>query len=345
MPTRRQFLLRSLAALATGSAIARAPRATAATKPPRLQPGAGVGLFSPAGATFDPQEVAIVSDAVRALGLVPRLAPHALDRYGYLAGTDRDRAADINQLFADPNIALLLPIRGDWGSARVLPHLDYDAIRQNPKLLVGFSDLTALLLGIHARTGLVCFHGPNGYSSWREPQTASFRQVLFAGERATYANQIPAGDRDRLMQTEFRVRTITPGTARGPLFGGNLTVLASLVGTPYLPDMRGAILFVEEIGEAIYRVDRMLTQLAQAGLLAQLAGFVFGQCVNCGPGGGYGSLTLAQVLRDRLAPLGIPAYFNAELGHLENIATLPLGTTVELDATRGQIAMLEAAVI
>jgi len=119
-------------------------------------------------------------------------------------------------------------------------------------IVVGFSDLTALLLGIHARTGLVCFHGPNGYSSWREAQTASFRQVLFDGDRVTYANQRPTGDRDRLMQTEFRVQTIAPGTARGPLYGGNLTVLTSLVGTPYLPDLRGAILFVEEIGEAWY---------------------------------------------------------------------------------------------
>ncbi|WP_040654825.1 S66 peptidase family protein [Rubidibacter lacunae] len=349
-PTRRQFLIRSLAAAVAAAAVARPAVARqsasdrAVVKPQRLQPGAGVGLFSPAGATYDPTDIEIVSDAVRALGLVPYRATHLLDRYGYLAGRDRDRAADINQLFADPKIDLLLPIRGDWGCARLLPYLDYDSIRQNPKIVVGFSDLTALLLGIYAQAGLACFHGPNGFSSWREAQTASFRSVLFAGDRAPLANERPSEDGDRLMQVKFRVQTVTSGIARGRLIGGNLSVLSSLIGSPYFPDPRGAILFVEDIGEPIYRIDRMLTQLSLAGILEQLSGFVFGQCVNCGPSGGYGSLTLLEVVRDRIASLGIPAYCNAPIGHLENIVTLPIGTEVEIDSDRGRLVMLEAAV-
>lgn len=347
LPTRRQ-LLASLGALsATLPFIAQKPgRAATPTvvKPPRLRSGDTVGIISPAGATFNQPDVDIVVDAVRGLGLVPRLAPHVLDQYGYLAGKDRDRAADVNQFFADPTIAALLPIRGDWGSARILPYLDYDLIRQHPKIIVGFSDLTALLLGITAQTGLVTFHGPNGLTAWRPDQTEPFRQVLFEGEAMSFENPVAAEDRDRLMQTRFRVQTITPGQARGKLYGGNLSVISGIVGSPYLPDMTGGILFLEDVGESIYRIDRMLTQLKLAGVLDQLAGFVFGQCTNCGPSGGYGALTLEQVLTDHIAPLGIPAWWNAAIGHVEPILTLPLGTDVMMDAAAGRITMLAAAI-
>lgn len=313
-------------------------------KPPRLRSGDRVGIVSPAGATFRPEDLDIVMDAVRGLGLVPQPAPHVLDRYGYLAGRDRDRAADVNQFFADDDIAALLPIRGDWGSARILPYLDYEMIRQNPKIIVGFSDLTALLLGITAKTGLVTFHGPNGLTSWKPDQTAAFRQVLFEGQSVTFENTLAAEDSDRLMQTRFRVHTITAGRARGKLYGGNLSVLSAIVGSPYLPDFTNAILFLEDVGESIYRIDRMLTQLKLAGILDQLSGFVFGQCTNCGPAGGYSTLTLEEVLQDHIAPLGIPAWSNAVIGHVEPIQTLPLGLNVEIDAQTGKIMMLESAI-
>jgi muramoyltetrapeptide carboxypeptidase len=313
-------------------------------KPPRLRPGDTVGIISPAGATFNTTDLDIVMDAVSGLGLIPRPAPHVLAQYGYLAGQDRDRAADVNQFFGDPTISALLPIRGDWGCARILPYLDYDLIRRNPKIITGFSDLTALLLGITAQTGLVTFHGPNGLTAWRPDQTEPFRQVLFDGQALTFENPIAGEDRDRLMQTRFRVQTITPGQARGKLYGGNLSVISGIVGSPYVPDLTGAILFLEDVGESVYRIDRMLTQLKLAGVLDQLAGFVFGQCTNCGPSGGYGALTLEQVLTDHIAPLGIPAWWNAAIGHVEPILTLPLGIEVTMDATAGRIVMEEAAI-
>ena len=346
-PTRRQLLagLGALSATLTWGARSPVQAATLPViKPPRLRPGDTVGIISPAGATFNTTDLDIVMDAVRGLGLVPRTAPHVLAQYGYLAGRDRDRAADVNQFFADPDIAALLPIRGDWGSARILPYLDYDLIRQNPKIITGFSDLTALLLGITAQTGLVTFHGPNGLTAWRPDQVAPFRQVLFEGQAVTIENPVAAEDRDRLMQTRFRVQTITPGQARGRLYGGNLSVLSGIVGSPYVPDLSGAILFLEDVGESVYRIDRMLTQLKLAGVLDQLAGFVFGQCTNCGPSGGYGGLTLEQVLTDHIAPLGIPAWWNAAIGHVEPILTLPLGIEVEIDATAGRIVMREGAI-
>jgi len=313
-------------------------------KPPRLREGDRIGIISPASATFLQEQVDIVVDAVRGLGLEPQLAPHVQARYGSLAGTDEQRAEDINQFFADPNVAALLPIQGGWGSARILPYLDYDGIRANPKIIVGFSDITSLLLGIHAQTGLVTFHGPNGLTAWRPDQTEPFRQVLFAGESMTFRNQQAGEDRDRLMNTRFRIQTITPGRAEGRLFGGNLTVLSGIVGSPYMPNLDGAILFLEDVGEEIYRVDRLMTHLRLAGVFDSLAGFIFGQCVRCNPSAGYGSLTLEEVVWSHIEPLGIPAWYGAMIGHIEPMLTLPLGVNVAIDATQGTIAMLESAV-
>ena len=343
MLTRRQFLLTTAAA--TTIVLSSTSRSTATLiKPRRLEAGAGVGLISPASATFVEEDLEIVVEAMQALGLVPHLAPHLLDRYGYLAGKDADRAADINQFFADPAIAALVPIQGGWGCSRVLPYLDYDLIRQNPKILVGFSDITALLLGVHAQTGLVTFHGPNGLSSWRTEQVESFRQVLFAGESVTFVNPSDPDDADRLMPVNNRIRTITPGRATGKLLGGNLSVLSAIIGSVYEPDWQGTILFVEDIGESIYRIDRLLTHLKLAGVLKQLAGFVFGQCIDCSPNAEYGSLTLEEVLTDHIGPLNVPAWSGAYIGHLEIIWTVPLGVEVAIDASIGQIQMLESAV-
>ena len=314
-------------------------------KPARLKPGAVVGIISPASATFINEELDIVLDAVRGLGLVPKLAPHVRDRYGYLAGSDRDRAADINQFFQDPQVAALLPIRGGWGCSRILPYLDYEVIRQNPKIIIGFSDITSLILGINARTQLVTFHGPHGLTSWRTNQTEYFRRVLFAGESVTIANPKDGDDSDRLMQVKNRIQTITPGIAKGKLIGGNLSVLSGIVGSPYLPNMTGAILFLEDTGENIYRLDRLMTHLKIAGVFDKLAGFIFGQCPGCTPDADYGSLTLEEVVWDRIQPLKIPAFYGAAIGHVENIVTLPIGLEVEIDAKAGSIKMLESAVV
>jgi muramoyltetrapeptide carboxypeptidase len=344
---RRRNLLAALGLAATSIAVS--PRASVAQsssviKPSRLRPGDTVGILSPAGATFHQDQIDLVVDAVKGLGFVPKLAPHATERYGYLAGPDEVRAADVNALFADPSIAALMPIHGGWGSARILPYLDYDTIRANPKVLVGFSDITALLLGIHSQTGLITFHGPHGITSWREGQVDPLRRVVINGEALTYTNPLLGEDQDRLMRVRGRVQTITPGQASGTLIGGNLSVIAGIVGSPYMPNTEGAILFLEDIGEAPYRVDRMLTQLKLAGILDNLAGFIFGQCTNCGPGETYGSLTLEQILEDHIKPLGIPAWSGAWIGHVEPIWTLPIGGGVTVDAGTGAIQMDSTAV-
>lgn len=353
MPTsRRRFLARAAAASAlsiAAPAVLAAPSAASdaafpadVIKPPRLQPGQTVGLVAPAGAIYEPDDVVVVEEIVRALGLVPRRGAHLLDRRGYLAGTDEARAADLNDFFADPDVDALLPLRGGWGVARLLPLLDYDVIRAHPKVLVGYSDITALLLAIYARAGVVTFHGPVGISSWNPFSVDHFRRVLFDAEAVRLAN--PAERGRGLTVTDDRVLTIRPGRARGRLAGGNLTVLTALVGTGYLPDWRGHILFLEDVGEDVYRIDRMLTQLRLAGVLDGLAGFVFGKCSSCSAGGGYGSLTLSEVFNDHVCPLGIPAWQGAMIGHISDKFTVPVGVEAEIDAARGTITLLEPAV-
>jgi muramoyltetrapeptide carboxypeptidase len=312
--------------------------------PPRLRPGDTLGLIEPATATDDAFDVTLVEEAVAALGLKSKRGKHVLSRFGYLAGGDRERAVDVNAMYADSDVRAILAIRGGWGCARILPFLDYAVIRANPKLLIGYSDITALHLAVAARGGAITLHAPNGASAWGAQSVTSFKEIAFDGAMPTYSN--PAATEDRLAQRKWRVQTITPGVARGRLLGGNLTVLTALVGTPYFPDFRGAILLLEDVDEAEYRVDRMLTQLALAGILSSVAGVVFGHCTDCkgSSSGVYGGFTISDVLRQHLGALGVPAFQGSFFGHLENQFTLPLGTLAEIDAAAGTIRLLEPAV-
>jgi muramoyltetrapeptide carboxypeptidase len=349
----RRHFLRS-AALA-GAAAAAVPQAgaqaavalppgppPAPVRPPRLAPGATIGLAAPAGAL---RERAHLGQAVRrleALGFRTRVAPHALDRHGYLAGTDADRAADLHSLFEDPGVDAVMALRGGWGSARLLPLLDFDLLGRHPKAFVGYSDVTTLLLALYARTGLVTFHGPVGTSPWGAFTAAAFRRVLCDGARVRVEAEGEGGVPPR---ARTRARTITPGRAEGRLVGGNLTVVAALVGSGYLPDWSGHVLFLEDTNESTYQVDRLLTQLRLAGLLGGVAAVVFGTCTGCRPSGEGRVLALDDVLADHLRPLGIPAWSGAMIGHADELYTLPLGVSVGTDAERGTLEMLEPAVI
>ena len=246
-------------------------------------------------------------------------------------------------MFADDDVRAIFAVRGGWGCQRLLPHLDFTAIRANPKLLVGSSDITALHLAIAARAGFPTVHGPNLAHSWPASTWQAFRALTFDAATPTYDISGPRGE--RLARRIGRVRTFRPGKARGRLLGGNLSVLSAMVGTPYLPDFAGAILFLEDTNEAEYRIDRMLAQLAQSGLLGEVAGVAFGQCTNCrNPGSPYGNFTVYEVLEHHLAPLGVPAFQGAQIGHIANQACIPVGVQAEIDAATGTIRMLEQAV-
>jgi muramoyltetrapeptide carboxypeptidase len=312
--------------------------------PRRLAAGDTVGIVAPASATFQSVDVAIAKESLQALGLEVKLGSHLLARHGYLAGGDKERAADINRFFGDSSVKAVLPIRGGWGSSRVLPYLDYDLIRRNPKVVAGYSDITALHLAIHARTGLITFHGPNGLGRWDSWSLDYFKRVLFGAEAVTMENPTALSERNALAQTEHRAQTITQGTARGRLLGGNLTVLTAIIGSPYLPSFDGAILFLEDVGEDLYRVDRMFTQLKLAGVLARIGGFVFGTCAECEPGEGFASLTLEEIFADHIAPLAVPAWFGAMIGHQMPQWTVPVGAEAEIDAAKGTIRLIAPAV-
>jgi muramoyltetrapeptide carboxypeptidase len=348
---RRRFLktagLAGVAAGWPGLAESRTTSAGAAkphnpVKPKRLKAGDTVALVSPSGATATRFEVTLVKENMEALGFKVKFGDHLLDRYGYLGGTDEDRAADLTAQFADPKVSGIVAMKGGWGCARMLPHLDYDLIRANPKVFIGYSDITALLLGLYAKTGLVGFHGPIGLDPWNSFTVGWFRRVIMDGEAVVMRNA--ADPTDRLTPREHRVQTIFPGETSGVLLGGCLSIVSTILGTPYVPSWKDAILFVEDVNEEIYRIDRMLTHLKLAGVLDQARGFIFGRCTDCGPGQGYGALTLEQVLDDHIKPLGIPAWYGSMIGHIPMKFTIPVGVPARIDAVEGTIALLEPAV-
>ncbi len=305
---------------------------------PRLRPGDTVGLIEPASFSDGPEQIEAVKATIAGMGLVPKVGRHVGSRHGYLAGTDAERAADIDAMFADETVRAVFAVRGGWGCARLLPHLDWRTIRANPKLLVGSSDVTALHLAFAARAGFASIHAPNAASTWARTSWESLWRLAFAGE----APVLPLARAADTALPGAGLVTLRPGKARGRLIGGNLSVLSALTGTPWLPDCEGAILFLEDVGEAEYRVDRMLSQLALAGILGKAAGVVFGQCTRCTSGlPGYSGFTVAQLLEDYLVPLGVPALAGANIGHVANQLSLPVGAHAELDADAGTLRVLE----
>jgi len=334
----RRSALGGLAAAAMAAPVAApaAVRKGARRLPDFLDPGDTVGLVSPASA-IDPEEgLDRAEHWIRGMGLVPKVGPNAGSRYGYLAGTDAQRAADFNAMVVDPDVTAIFAVRGGWGAARILPLIDWDAVRANPKLLIGYSDVTALHLAYAARAGFATIHGGNATSSWRPVQWESLWQLAFAGARPVL------GGAGVEAATGRAGRTITPGRARGRLLGGNMTIVSTMMGTDWLPDLTGAILFLEDVGEAEYRVDRMFQQLKLAGVLDGLAGVVFGQCTDCTTAGS--GFTLDQVIDQHLAPLGVPAFTGASFGHVGNQICLPSGAEVELDADARTIRLLRPIV-
>lgn len=313
-------------------------------KPERLKEGDTVGIVSPASAIFTTEPYEIARESFEAMGLKVKFGKFVKSRYGHLAGTDEERAQEFNDMFRDPDVNAVICLRGGSGAARILPLLDYEAIKNNPKIFSGYSDITALHLAIFEKTGLVTYHGPLATSSWNSFAYDHFREILFEGEKALLQN--PDSKGDELVQTTNRIETIQAGKATGQLLGGNLSVLTGIMGSEYFPkDWTGKILYIEDVGEKIYRIDRMMTQLQLGGVLDQISGFIFGKCTDCDPGGsGYGSLTFEEVIDHYIKPLGIPAFSGSMIGHIHNIFTVPNGISAEIDADKGTIQLLESPV-
>ena len=271
-------------------------------------------------------------------------APHLRAAHGGYAGTVQQRAADLHAMFADREVRAIWAARGGSGAGALLPHLDYALIRRHPKILVGYSDLTAVHLALLARAGVVSFHGPVASSRFSDFSAAFLRAVLMEGGAGRELLVAEANEAEATEPGQPPFGAITPGVATGPLVGGNLSTLASLVGTPYLPDARGAIAFLEDVGEAPYRVDRLLTQLAQAGVTSRAAAVAFGVFRKCVPPDDEPSLTLAEVVREQAAALRVPSAYGLSIGHIPRQVTLPLGIRARFDAAARTITLLESAV-
>lgn len=307
--------------------------------PVALLRGQTVGIISPSAASADRMEYTFAKEAMEAMGLKVKVGSNFKNRFGHLAGTDEERAADFNAMFADPEVKAIICLRGGSGAARILPLIDYEQVKANPKPLLGYSDITALHCALYSQTGLISFHGPNGSGSWNSFHANQFQQLFFDQKLLSFKNEVTKGD--DLVAKGNRIQTLTKGTAEGKILGGNLTVLTALSGTPYYPDFQDSILFIEDVGEDPYRIDRMMSTLKLNGTLGKIKGFVFGQCSDCKPGSGYGAFTVDQIMDQYIIPLGIPAYIGAMIGHISKQFIIPVGARVRLNADQGSITLLE----
>ncbi len=315
-------------------------------KAPRLKQGDTIGLIAP-GSYIDESELEDSVSNLEDMGFKTYFTDNILERYGYLAGTDKNRTEDINHMFANDEVAGIVCARGGWGCNRILPDIDYDLIRANPKVLLGYSDVTSLLYGIYSQTGLVTFHGPVGISTFNDFSVNYLEKMIMndsAGLKLLSAEENLEKDKD-----EYNIYTISNGKASGELIGGNLSIAASLLGTPYDVDYKGKILYLEDIGEEPYRIDRMLTELILAGKLNEVSGIILGVFIDCEvkkekPSFDE-SLTLKEVLIDRLATLDVPVIYGLSFGHISSKFTLPFGTRAELDTDEQTITMLESSVL
>jgi len=313
-------------------------------KPPRLRKGATVGLIAPASNMNEDESIRIAADIVESLGFRARLGEHIFKRNEYLAGTDQQRASDVNRMFADDDVDAIFCVRGGYGSSRILPYLDYDLIARNPKILLGFSDITSILTAIHSKTGLVGFHGSVLKHRFSEYTLSEFKKVVMHPSPRTSIGAAPPfeGGEGRV-DAQNRLTRIAGGVANGPLLGGNLMLLSRLIGTEFEPDFRGRILFLEEVHEEPYKIDRMLTHLWLAKKLQQVAGIAFGRFTDAGASDN--SFSIEEVLRDRCANLGIPVVRGLLIGHVQDQTVVPIGIEAELNGDDGTLQLMETAVV
>lgn len=295
-----------------------------------LAVGDRVGIVAPAGPVRESQALEQASAILTGYGYQVVMSSGTQPRAGYLAGSDLERLIDLERLWLDESVAAIWCLRGGYGTLRLLTGLSYRSFAQQPKILVGFSDITALELALWARIKLVTFHGP--VLTTLNPGFSCFHALeMLSGKTANVILDQPTGT---------RVISLYPGRAKGILLGGNLTTLVSLLGTPYFPDLESKLLFIEEIGEAAYRVDRMLTQLRLSGILNSVAGIMIGRSV---PVPQEDEAGLVDVFRERLVDLKIPAAYGLPIGHLEHQWTLPQGIRAEFDANTGELKLCESA--
>jgi len=308
--------------------------------PNKLKTGDRVSLIAPGSPPSD-EKLALALSSLSSLGFRVKEGTHLRKKNGYLAGTDADRLSDLHQAFSDPDTDAVWCVRGGYGCARLLPGLNFDIIRNNPKVFIGYSDITALHVAIHQQTGLATFHGPVAVSDLPSFTLNHLRAVVM-GEEAPHRIQ---GVTDASAPLHYQPFTIAPGRAEGSLTGGNLALLAALAGTPFAPVFKDKIVFIEDVGEKPYRIDRMITQLLQATDLRAAAGIALGIFDDCNPDPESPSLTLGETLKLCLGNLGIPVFYGLPFGHIQGQCTLPYGVKAILDADAFSLLLPDSAVL
>ena len=305
----------------------------------KLKFGDTLGFIAPSGAVRTEGAIERAVKETERMGFKVKLGESAGQKYGYLSGSDEVRARDINNMFADDEVDAIVCLRGGYGAMRILDQLDYELIARHPKIFMGFSDITALHIALLNRCDLATFHGPMAAANWADSPLDDFsRESMY---RALMSTE-PVGE---LRNPEgYPRQTVNPGQAEGQLVGGNLMLIVSSLGTPWEIDTKGRIIFIEEVGERTYCVDRMLTQLRLAGKFEDCAGVVFGDFADCPVEYPEFGLTLEEIIRDVVAPSGKPIFTGLRCGHCTPKLTLPFGVKCRMDADECTLTVLESAV-
>lgn len=302
-----------------------------------LKFGDTIGLISPASPTSK-VNVEKAKDKLIEMGFKIKMGKSPYQAYGYLSGSDEIRANDINNMFSDKEVDGIICLRGGYGTPRILDLINYEVVKNNPKVFVGYSDITALHIAFTQKSNLVTFHGPMATSdmigSFSEFSKDSFLKATMKGE--------PIG---KILNPEGEeISIIKGGVAEGPIIGGNLSLIVDTIGTPYEINVKGKILFIEEIGEDPYKIDRMINQLRLSGKLKEAEGIILGDFNNCDIGKHPESLSLKQIFKDHIEPIGKPCIYNIQAGHCEPNITLPFGVRARLDADKKEVTILQSAV-
>lgn len=314
------------------------------TKPRVLKAGDTVALITPSTSVSDPEDLLLARRTVEYFGLKPKLGRNVGKKNGYLAGTIQERVDDLHAAFSDPEVKAIFCTRGGYGAAMLLDKIDFGLIARNPKIFAGYSDITALHLGIHQKAGMVTFHGPVALSSFSDYTVEHFRRAILSSQPiGTLANPRESNP----LRPRYLTRTMSGGKATGQLIGGNLTLIATTMGTPWEIQTDGKLLFLEDVDEQPYSMDRMLTQLRLAGKFRNIRGLILGQCTDCRPRDYKPSfnstLSLGEVYDQVLGDLKVPVVSGMTIGHTSDQLTLPLGVRATLDADAATLTIEEAA--
>jgi len=303
--------------------------------PSRLQKGDVVAVMGAAGALRETKYIESFKEQLLSFGFKVIMGETVGKINGYFSGTDEERAQEFNRFIEDQSVKAIFFIKGGWGSARILNLIDYENIKKNPKIILGFSDITSLLIAVFKKTRLVTFHGPVGVSSWEGFTLESFKNMTCRAEKKLNQND-----------SEIRrlITVIVKGQAKGQLIGGNLSVFVALLGTPFFESCKEKILFLEETDEEPYRIDRMLTTLRLAGVLDEVAGIVFGQFNKCIAEKPQESFTLIEVLEQHFKEACYPVVYGCPFGHVKDKWTLPVGAEAIIDTDGAVLTLFAPAV-